>query len=149
MYKRTAKALIFVIESSSFQKELKDVSKFLFELLTDDVLSKSKLKMLIACNKQDLKSSKTSAVVRSTLEKEIELLRVISSSTLKSTGDNSKNNTSKMALGGNCFQFSDMKNIEVDFCECVAKNESDEDPSYNVGASDLKEIREWLHTSVN
>lgn len=46
------RAIVFVVDSVSFQKEVKDVAEFLYMLLTDAVIVKNAPPFLIACNKQ-------------------------------------------------------------------------------------------------
>ncbi|KAI0220128.1 Signal recognition particle receptor subunit beta [Lamellibrachia satsuma] len=55
-YKATARAVIFVVDSLTFQKDVKDVAELLYTVLTDNVLLRTML--LIACNKQDMTLSK-------------------------------------------------------------------------------------------
>ncbi|RNA31901.1 Signal recognition particle receptor subunit beta [Brachionus plicatilis] len=126
LYKKTAKALVFVVDSSTFQKEIKDVAQFLYEILTDDLLAKSKMRLLIICNKQDIDLSKGQAYIKSNLEKEIELLRKISGSALKSTGssgDSKMNFDSLIKNINKQFEFTDLKYFKVEFCETSSLEE--------------------------
>lgn len=50
------RAIVFVVDSSIFQKEVKDVAEFLYSLLTDSVVMQNAPNMLIACNKQGMLS---------------------------------------------------------------------------------------------
>lgn len=47
-----SRALVFVVDSTTLQKDLKDVALYLYDCLVDDQMSKAKLKILIVCNKQ-------------------------------------------------------------------------------------------------
>lgn len=43
---------MFVVDSAIFQKEVRDVAEFLYNLLTDPVVSRNSPTVLVACNKQ-------------------------------------------------------------------------------------------------
>lgn len=60
-----------MVDSSKFQKEVKEVAELLFVLLTDPAIHGSKLSLLVACNKQDITMSKSAKVIQSQLEKEL------------------------------------------------------------------------------
>jgi len=150
-YKRMAKSIVFVVDSANYHKEAKDIAQYLYnEILTDDVLSRfGNLRLLIACNKQDSDLAKSKNLVQTNLEKEIELLRKISSSTLQSTSDKSGGGSSSKKLrvkdAKKSFEFKDLTSIRVDFCECSSKDfcfaGSDE-----ATAAD-SDIIDWLHVS--
>lgn len=46
------RAVVFVVDSVAFQREMKDVAEFLYQLLTDNTILKNAPPLLIACNKQ-------------------------------------------------------------------------------------------------
>ncbi len=46
------RGLIYVVDSGSLQKQLRDVAVFLFSLLTNVVVHKAAPPVLVACNKQ-------------------------------------------------------------------------------------------------
>lgn len=46
------RAIVFVVDSVAFQREMKDVAEFLYQLLTDNTILKNAPPLLIACNKQ-------------------------------------------------------------------------------------------------
>lgn len=47
-----SRAIVFVVDSGIFQKEVRDVAEFLYMLLTDTVISRNAPALLVACNKQ-------------------------------------------------------------------------------------------------
>lgn len=117
-YKKNAKALIFVVDSSTLQKDLKDVALYIYDTLVDDQLAKSNLRLLILCNKQDIEFAKGASSVKTSLEKEIELLRRISTSALKSTNEGHNNKSVVLRSGSDAtFQFDDLKYFKVVFEE--------------------------------
>lgn len=138
-YKKNAKALIFVVDSSTLQKDLKDVATYLYDILTDDQLSKSKLKLLIVSNKQDIEFAKGESVVKTSLEKEIELLRKISSSALKSTNEGKKSNHLALHSGTEAaFNFADLKYFKCDF----------EESSFHDHAWINKSVVSWIQNKL-
>lgn len=46
------RAVVFVVDSAIFQKEVRDVAELLYSLLTDSVVVKNAPTLLVACNKQ-------------------------------------------------------------------------------------------------
>lgn len=49
---RLSRAIVFVVDSAIFQKEVRDVAEFLYVLLTDTVICRNAPALLVACNKQ-------------------------------------------------------------------------------------------------
>lgn len=46
------RAIVFVVDSAIFQKEVRDVAEFLYVLLTDAVITRNAPALVVACNKQ-------------------------------------------------------------------------------------------------
>lgn len=46
------RAVVFVVDSATFQREVKDVAEFLYQVLIDSMGLKNTPSFLIACNKQ-------------------------------------------------------------------------------------------------
>ncbi|KAK3752243.1 hypothetical protein RRG08_047099 [Elysia crispata] len=70
-YKGQARAIVFVVDSGTLQKDIKEVAEYLYTLLSDKTVSGNALPVLVLCNKQDLTLAKGAKVVRSQLEKEM------------------------------------------------------------------------------
>lgn len=70
-YKTGARGIIFVIDSSTLQKRIRDVAEYLHTILIDSVVQSVRPKFLILCNKQDDISSKGCEVIKIALEKEL------------------------------------------------------------------------------
>ena len=47
-----SRAIVFVVDSAAFQREVKDVAEFLYQVLLDSIGLKNTPSFLIACNKQ-------------------------------------------------------------------------------------------------
>lgn len=159
IYKKAAKALIFVIDSSTFTKENKDVAQYLFEVLTDDALAKGNVRLLIVCNKQDHENAKSKTFIQSVLEKELDLLRKIASSALKSTNEKSSRNKSLLSNSDKPFEFKDLRSFKVEFVEvnCVQGGESveevndgasgDSGSSTPLKAGNIDQIVSWIYSN--
>ncbi|XP_033220433.1 signal recognition particle receptor subunit beta [Belonocnema kinseyi] len=135
-YKQTARAVIYVIDAVTFQKDLRDVAEFLYTLLSS-ITHQRNIPILILCNKQDQTMAKGSAVIKTLLEKEMNLLRLTKSSQLEFTDASSSN----IFLGkeGKDFEFTHLNNSNVQFAECSAFSK---DPNT---AADLEQLNIWLN----
>ncbi len=51
-FKSSARAIIYVVDSSTIQRQLRDTTEYLFNVLSDPVVFASRPPVLIACNKQ-------------------------------------------------------------------------------------------------
>ncbi|KAF7692785.1 signal recognition particle receptor subunit beta [Silurus meridionalis] len=123
-FKDSARAIVFVVDSAVFQKEVKDVAEFLYFLLTDSVVMKNAPTILIACNKQDITMAKSAKLIQQQLEKELTTLRVTRSAALTSQ-DGSVRSTAHLGKKGRDFDFSQLP-VQVEFVECSARGDEDE-----------------------
>ena len=60
-----------MVDSVNFDKEVGDVAGLLYDLLSDPVIHKRKISLLVACNKQDHVLARRSEVITKHLEKEM------------------------------------------------------------------------------
>ncbi|XP_011632662.1 signal recognition particle receptor subunit beta [Pogonomyrmex barbatus] len=134
-YKSSAKGLVYVIDSVTIQKEIRDVAEYLYNLLSDSDIQKN-IPILILCNKQDQTMAKGCAVIKTLLEKEMNLLRMTKTSQLEAMDASS----TSVFLGkqGKHFEFSHLDS-QIDFAESYAFNK---DPQSSV---DISEFNKWLH----
>lgn len=128
-------ALIYVIDSSTFQKDCRETAEFLYEVLSHPIVAKQRrrLPVAIACNKQDNPLSKGAQVIRKGLEKELSVLnktRAASLQTTDGTGGKSLLITDKH--GDSEFKFEDLRQ-SIDFIECAAGDDEQ-----------LDELKDWL-----
>jgi len=130
-YAGSARGIIYVIDSATIAKQLRDVTEFLFHILSKPVVYESRPKVLIACNKQDLGMVKGANVIQGLLEKEINNLRVSQSNRLEGTEQDSENH---IFLGkqGKDFAFADLK-INVTFMELSVQQ-----------PETLDQLRNWI-----
>merc|ERR1719419_2200687 len=52
-FKAQARAIMFMVDSSTFQKDLKDVAEYLYNVMTEPYIARSHPPILIVCNKAD------------------------------------------------------------------------------------------------
>uniref|UniRef100_A0A1A8GHG2 Signal recognition particle receptor subunit beta n=1 Tax=Nothobranchius korthausae TaxID=1143690 RepID=A0A1A8GHG2_9TELE len=119
-FKSSARAIVFVIDSAIFQKEVRDVAEFLYMLLTDTVISRNTPTLLVACNKQDITMAKSAKLIQHQLEKELNTLRVTRSAAL-SAQDGSVGGSVYLGKKGKDFEFSQLP-MRVEFLECSARS---------------------------
>ncbi|XP_053955414.1 signal recognition particle receptor subunit beta [Anastrepha ludens] len=117
-YKRSAKGIIFVVDSVTVQKEVRDVADALYSVLTDPATLACPL--LVLCNKQDLSTSKGAQVIKSILEKEMNIVRVTRSRKLQSVGEEDGSKPVFLGKEGKDFEFSHIQQ-NVQFDESSAK----------------------------
>ncbi|XP_039277221.1 LOW QUALITY PROTEIN: signal recognition particle receptor subunit beta [Nilaparvata lugens] len=139
-YKGLARGVIFVVDSVTLQKEIRDAAEFLYTLLLDPVLLKAKPQLLILCNKQDQTMAKAANVVKSLLEKELNVLKVTKTNQLTSIEGSS--NTAYLGSAGKDFDFT-QSTIPVDFAECCAfRKDENTEPELKVSQNGLKALFE-------
>ncbi|XP_032887319.1 signal recognition particle receptor subunit beta isoform X1 [Amblyraja radiata] len=137
-HKNDARAIVFVVDSVSFQKEVKDVAEFLYMLLTDAVLVKNAPPFLIACNKQDVTMAKSAKLIQHQLEKELNTLRTIRSGAPKALDGSGIAGSVPLGRKGKEYDFSQGP-MKIEFAECsVRGNKGDE------GEADISVLETWL-----
>eukprot|EP00062_Callorhinchus_milii_P000379 gi/632934325/ref/XP_007907871.1/ PREDICTED: signal recognition particle receptor subunit beta [Callorhinchus milii] len=137
-HKAEARAIVFVVDSVSFQKEVKDVAEFLYTLLTDPQIVNNATPLLISCNKQDVTMAKSAKLIQQQLEKEINTLRMIRSAAPSSLDESGIGSAVPLGKKGKDFDFSQVP-MRVDFVECSARGNKGED-----GEADLGIVETWL-----
>ncbi|CAL8375575.1 unnamed protein product [Gadus morhua 'NCC'] len=124
-FKSAARAIVFVVDSAIFQKEVRDVAEFLYFLLTDAVVSRNAPTVLVACNKQDIPMAKSAKLIQQQLEKEMNTLRVTRSAVL-SAQDGSVGGSVFLGKKGKDFEFSQLP-MKVEFLEVSARGSKGEE----------------------
>ncbi|XP_017886201.2 signal recognition particle receptor subunit beta, partial [Ceratina calcarata] len=132
-FKLSAKGLIYMIDSVTFQKDIRDAAEFLYNILSDSAIQKKPV--LILCNKQDQTMAKSSAIIKTLLEREMNLLRMTKTSQLETTDATATN----IFLGkqGKDFEFSHL-DTNIEFAECSAYNKDSET------FADTEQLYNWL-----
>jgi len=137
-FKSMARGIVFVVDSGTLQREIKEVAEYLYTLLSDKTIASNAPPILILCNKQDLTFSKGAKIIRKQLEKEMNTLRITRAAALQGTEDTGNNN-SFLGKQDKDFDFADLKPLKVDFAECSALGESD-----NTDKAHLDDLYGWM-----
>ncbi|NXK35109.1 SRPRB protein, partial [Piprites chloris] len=135
-FKAAARAIVFVVDSVAFQREVKDVAEFLYQVLVDCTVLKNVPALLIACNKQDVTTAKSAKLIQQQLEKELNTLRVTCSAA--PTSLDSSGGSAQLGKKGKDFDFSQLP-MKVEFMECSARGSKGEE-----GDADLEGLEKWL-----
>jgi len=77
-----ASAVVFVVDSSTFATDKRDVARYLFNILSSEDVQRRRVPILVACNKNDKLTAHPPEFIRKRLEKEIESIRETSASEL-------------------------------------------------------------------
>ncbi|XP_067642882.1 signal recognition particle receptor subunit beta [Eurosta solidaginis] len=117
-FKHSAKAIIFVVDSVTVQKEVRDVADVLYSVLAD--VATQSCPVLVLCNKHDLSTAKGAQVIKSILEKEMNIVRSTRSRKLQSVGEEDASKPLCLGKEGKDFEFSHVQQ-NVQFIECSAK----------------------------
>ena len=64
-------AVVLVIDSINFPQEVRGVSELTFDLLSERVVHKRQVPVLVACNKQDMALARGCSNIQKELEKEM------------------------------------------------------------------------------
>ncbi|XP_070561820.1 signal recognition particle receptor subunit beta-like [Ptychodera flava] len=138
-FKDQARGIIFVVDSATLQKEIKEVAECLYNVLSDNVISYNSPPILVACNKSDVTTAKSANIIKTQLEKEMNTLRVTRSAALAGTDSSGGSNNVFLGKQGKDFEFSHLSPIQVEFVECSAKGSKGEAADAEIG-----EIEKWL-----
>jgi len=117
--KSSAKAIIFVIDSTTIKEESKDVSDYIYDILREKTFRQQRLPLLILCNKQDLNNdNETIQSIRQLLENELTMKRKTrASSVAVHQGKNNEANDDIGRIGKDTFEFNDIKDIQIEFVD--------------------------------
>uniref|UniRef100_A0A182LTQ2 Signal recognition particle receptor subunit beta n=1 Tax=Anopheles culicifacies TaxID=139723 RepID=A0A182LTQ2_9DIPT len=119
-YKNVAKAIVFMIDSVTVQKDIRDVADFLYTILADKATTK--VPVVVLCNKQDETLAKTETAIKSMLEKEINIVRQTRRSQLQSVDNSTASDTFLGKSAGVDFEFEQLGQ-RIRFVPCSTKDE--------------------------
>ncbi|XP_059613281.1 signal recognition particle receptor subunit beta [Phlebotomus argentipes] len=131
-FKHQARGVVFVVDSVSVQKSIRDVADYLYTVLLEPAIAS--LPFLILCNKQDETMAKSAGVIKSMLEKELNLVRSTRKNQLESVDSSAKSNVF-LGKQGKDFEFIHISQY-VDVLECSVKNQ------------DIGSLTDWLDRIV-
>jgi len=113
----SARAIIFMVDSNTVSKQIRDVAECLHSILSQKIISKNSPPVLVICNKQDADLAKGSSAVQNLMEKEIEKVRMTRSNQL--AGIEGEDGVLFIGKEGKAFEFKDLP-CEVQFEESSA-----------------------------
>lgn len=123
-HKCKCKGIIFLLDSLAFLSNNRDVGDFLYTVLSDPVVSRNRIPILVACNKQDEPKSKSCRVISKQLEREMNVIRETRIAALDSTHSSNEQNRILLGSRERDFTWSDLKN-PIEFVDCSAKSDDD------------------------
>ncbi|EPY84811.1 hypothetical protein CB1_000443012 [Camelus ferus] len=127
-------AIVFVVDSATFQREVKDVAEFLYQVLLDSMGLKNTPSFLIACNKQGEQIVTLSSAPGLAGSNTLRVTRSAAPSTL----DSSSAAPAHLGKKGKEFEFSQLP-LKVEFLECSAKGGRGD-----TGSADIQDLEKWL-----
>jgi len=127
----SARAIIFVVDSNTVSKQIRDVAECLHSILSQKVISHNSPPVLVICNKQDADLAKGSPAVQNLMEKEIEKVRMTRSNQLAGI-EGEDGGVIFIGKEGKAFEFKDLP-CEVKFEESSATD-----------LGSLAGVRKWI-----
>ena len=128
----TIRGIVFVIDSSTFNKKLRDVAELLYDVLYQlKAHNQLSIPILVVCNKQDNSLAKTEKTISTALEKEFGLINVSRGAALSSTDGGSSARV--LTKTGDGFTWGDLKLKDCSFVptSAVPDNNFDLEPIVN------------------
>jgi len=126
-----SRGILFVIDSATITKQIRDVAEFLHSILSLPAVASNSPPLMVLCNKQDVGVAKGESVIKSLLEKEVDKVRVSRGNQLAGL-EGSNNDSVFIGKEGRPFEFSHLK-ARVDFCEGSSQD-----------SDTLEPVRKWL-----
>lgn len=86
-YRNKARSVVFVIDSTTIEDKIRELSEYLYNLLSDGIIYRNKIQFIIACHKQDLNNSKKAAYIKPFIEKELNAVKATKTGQLGKTSN--------------------------------------------------------------
>ena len=83
IFQSSTRGLVFVVNSETVSKEIRDVAELIYQVLTDPIVNSIRPKVLIAANKQDATIAKSGVKVKQLIEQELTIVRKTQTAALK------------------------------------------------------------------
>jgi len=117
--KSFAKAIVFLIDSTTINQDSKDVADYLYDILREKTFRQQRVPLLIFCNKQDANNgNESSSSIRRLLENELTMKRrTRASSVAVHQGKNNENQDDIGRPDKDTFEFSDVKDLQIEFVD--------------------------------
>ena len=82
-FQSSTRGVVFVVNSETVSKEIRDVAELIYQVLTDPIVNSNRPKVLIAANKQDATIAKSGVKVKQLIEQELTIVRKTQTAALK------------------------------------------------------------------
>ncbi|EUB64468.1 Signal recognition particle receptor subunit beta [Echinococcus granulosus] len=130
----TGQVLIFPLIKLivAIQNTLKDTAEYLFDLMTNATLARSRAPFLILCNKNDLPDAKDAVSIEQMLETELTTLCRTKANALAGLDGHQELRVPLVKKSGEKFLFAECKHHCVTFATC------------SVTSTDISPVRLWL-----
>jgi signal recognition particle receptor subunit beta len=159
--KTSAKAILFVIDSTTINEDSKDVSDYLYDILHEKTFRQQRLPLLIFCNKQDINNdNETIQSIRHLLENELTMKRKTRASSVAVHQGKGESTDDIGQKGKDTFEFNDIKDIQIEFIDgsalgsekkSYAKHYDDEEDIVSTGdetdvdsGANLNKVYDWI-----
>ncbi|KAI9031357.1 signal recognition particle receptor beta subunit-domain-containing protein [Hyaloraphidium curvatum] len=126
-----AAGVVFVVDSSSFSKSVRETAEALYDVLADPRMPRN---LLVACNKQDLWTSWGWERVKEELEKELDSLRATRTASVSTLSPEAS--SEYLGVEGQPFAF-DQLDCAVEFAEIAAASADREEEG-------LEKVVDWM-----
>ncbi|ORX82825.1 P-loop containing nucleoside triphosphate hydrolase protein [Anaeromyces robustus] len=127
------KGVIFVVDSSTFTRNEREVSEYLYEILANKHIQENEISVLIVCNKQDYLIALPKERIKTSLENEINNLRSTRAAGVEEQDEDNVDDF--LGYENESFKFEHIPN-PITFVECELK-------TGNVN-SGVNEIKDWM-----
>ena len=132
-------AVIWVVDSVNFPKELQELAHLAVDLFTDPTIIKGKVPFLVACNKQDLMLARGCDEIKQKLEDEISQVEISHAAKLGGHTDAKDAQLDLVKCTDGKFKFSSLPN-KIQFLHCSARGKGLEESC----VAEVDGIKQWI-----
>ncbi|KAJ3215776.1 hypothetical protein HDU67_010346 [Dinochytrium kinnereticum] len=140
-----AKAILFVIDASTFQKKVRNIAELLADVLGDRGVAKDEIPVLVLCNKADSLLSTSKDRVKAALELELDRIRATRTAGVDNQTGDGATDWEYIGLEGTTFSFDQLGN-KIQFIELSLKEIAETKPERD---GENKELVDLLLFLVN
>eukprot|EP01136_Pigoraptor_vietnamica_P012609 Opistho-1_new@4055 len=117
-HSRTARAIVFVVDSVHFPAQKRQVAELIHDVLADRAVHRARIPVLVACNKSEIVTARDHASIKADIEKEIDTLRMTQAAAV--AGQDGAAAVEFLGDRNRPFVFSQLRN-SVEFAPCSVK----------------------------
>ncbi|CAO3669533.1 unnamed protein product [Umbelopsis ramanniana] len=126
-----ARGIIFVVDSTTVGRSARTTAEYLYDVLANQHTTKSRIPIIIACNKTDLFTALPTSKIQTLLEAEINRLRATRSAAVEQQESSGDATAEYLGYEGQDFKFEHLEN-DVTLIGCSVEN------------GELNSITEWI-----